>query len=324
MFAIRCKQHGPPESLVYEEVPDPTPGRGQVVVDVEAAGVNFPDTLIIAGKYQFQPPLPFSPGSEIAGVVSAVGDGVEGVSVGQRVIAGMTWGGYAQKALLQAEQLIPCPEGIDPAVAAGFILVYGTSYHALADRARLQPGETLVVLGAAGGVGLSTVELGKKMGARVIAAASTDEKLALCKAYGADEVINYTSEDLKKRIKALTGGQGADVVYDPVGGAHTDAALRATAWGGRYLVVGFASGDIPRIPLNLPLLKGCQVVGVFWGRFTVTEPDTNRHNNQTLLRWLAEGALRPHIHARYPLSDAAQALQDLAQRRVRGKVVLVP
>ncbi len=276
MRAVICKEYGPPESLVIEDLESLTPGPGQVVVGVKACGVNFPDTLIIEGKYQFKPPLPFSPGGEVAGTVQAIGEGVEGVTIGDRVIAFTGWGGFAEEVLVEAKALIPIPEPMDFATASAFVMVYGTSHYALKDRARLQPGETLLVLGAAGGVGLAAVELGKAMGAHVIAAASSDEKLAVCREHGADQCINYSSEDLKERIKTLTAGKGADVIYDPVGGPYSEAALRGIAWEGRYLVIGFAAGDIPRIPLNLTLLKGCSIVGVFWGTFTSRNPQRNQ------------------------------------------------
>lgn len=323
MKAVLCKAYGPPDSLVVEQRPSPVPGPGQVRVAVHACGVNFPDTLIIQGHYQFKPALPFSPGGEVAGVVQALGEGVTGVAVGDRVIAATTWGGYAEEALAEVSRVIPMPEGIDFPTAAAFTLTYGTSHHALKDRAQLRPGETLLVLGAAGGVGLAAVELGKVMGARVIAAASSDDKLALCRAKGADATINYAREDLRERIKALTDGRGIDVVYDPVGGDLAEPALRSMAWNGRFLVIGFAAGRIPSLPLNLPLLKGCAIVGVFWGAFTRQEPARNAANLQELLAWLREGRIRPHVAAVYPLERAADALNDLMHRRVQGKAVLV-
>jgi NADPH:quinone reductase len=323
MKAILCKTYGPPESLVLEEVESLKPGRGQVVIGVKACGVNFPDTLIIQGKYQFKPPLPFSPGSEVAGVVKKVGAGVEHVKVGDRVIAFTGHGGFAEEVLAEAAQLIPIPKGMDFTTASAFVLTYGTSHYALKDRAQLKPGETLLVLGAAGGVGLAAVEIGKVMGARVIAAASSDEKLEVCKQHGADEVINYTSEDLRERVKELTQGNGVDVVYDPVGGNYSAAALRGMAWGGRFLVIGFTAGEIPRIPLNLTLLKGCSIVGVFWGSFTARDPKRNQEHLQELLTWFVTGKIKPLISATYPLSRAADALNDMINRKVKGKVVLL-
>ncbi len=322
MRAVLCKQYGPPESLVVEDVPDLTAGPGQVVIEVKACGVNFPDTLIIQGKYQFQPEMPFSPGGEIAGVVKETGDGVTGFKPGDPVIAFTGWGGFAEEVVTYPNQLVPLPDGMDFVTASSFVMTYGTSYYALEDRARLQPGETLLVLGAAGGVGFAALEIGKAMGARVIAAASTDEKLAFCKAHGADELINYATEDLKERVKQLTGGNGADVVYDPVGGAYSEAAVRATGWDGRFLVIGFAAGDIPRIPLNLVLLKSCSIVGVFWGAFAQRDPERYEQLLTQLRTWFRDGTLKTHVFAKYPLERAADALNDLIERRAQGKVVL--
>jgi NADPH:quinone reductase len=324
MKAVLCKAYGPPDSLVVEELPSPAPGRGEVLLDVRACGVNFPDVLIIQNKYQFRPPLPFAPGGEVAGVVKALGDGVSTLKIGDRVIGSSGWGGFAEELVLDASRVTPIPDAMDFVTASAFLLTYGTSHHALKDRAQLRPGETLLVLGAAGGVGLAAVEIGKVMGARVIAAASAPEKLAVCREHGADEVIDYAKEDLKERVKQLTAGEGADVVYDPVGGAYSETALRATAWNGRFLVIGFAAGDIPKIPLNLVLLKGCQIVGVFWGAFTAREPAHNRANIDELLAWFLAGKIKPHVSATYPLERAAVALNDMAARRVTGKVVLVP
>lgn len=323
MRAVVCKQWGPPESLVVEELPDLRADAGQVVVDVKAASVNFPDLLIIQNKYQFKPPLPFTPGSEVAGLVRQVGEGVTDLKPGDRVQAMTGWGGFAEQIVTAADAAVPIPDEMSFEDAAALLMTYGTSHYALKDRADLQPGETLLVLGAAGGVGLSAVELGKRMGARVIAAASSDAKLAVCKEKGADELINYSREDLKERTKELTNGRGADVVYDPVGGAFAEQALRATAWEGRFLVIGFTAG-IPEVPLNLVLLKGCQIVGVFWGSFTGREPEKNRANTLELLDWCASGRINPHISARYALEEVAQALTDMGERKVTGKVVLLP
>ncbi len=323
MKAVLCQEYGPPEKLVLTEVESPKAGRGQVVIKVKACGVSFPDTLIIQGKYQFKPPLPFSPGGELAGMIQEVGPGVENAKVGDPVIAFTGWGGYAQEVVTEASRIIPMPANMDFPTAAIFIMTYGTSHYALKDRAHLQPGETLLVLGAAGGVGLAAVELGKVMGARVIAAASSDEKLAICRRYGADEVINYSTEDLKDRIKELTNGNGVDVVYDPVGGKYAEPALRGMAWGGRYLVVGFADGEIPRIPLNLTLLKGCAIVGVFWGSFTARDPKRNQEHLLELLAWYSTGKIKPFISATYTLEQAPQALRDMMERKVKGKVALL-
>jgi NADPH2:quinone reductase len=321
--AVVCKAWGPPDSLTVEELPDLNAGAGQVVIDVEAASVNFPDLLIIQNQYQFKPALPFTPGSEVAGRVREVGEGVDAVKVGDRVLAMTGAGGFAQQVQVAAGAAVKIPDSMPFDEAASLLMTYGTSHYALKDRARVEPGETLLVLGAAGGVGLSAVELGKTMGARVIAAASTDEKLAVCKEKGADELINYSRENLKDRTKELTGGQGANIVYDPVGGELAEQALRATAWEGRFLVIGFTAG-IPKVPLNLVLLKGCQVVGVFWGAFTGREPEKNRANTQELLDWCESGRIKPHVSARYPLEEVATALEAMEARKVTGKVVLLP
>jgi NADPH:quinone reductase len=323
MKAVLCKEYGPPDSLVLAEVEPLRPGKGQVVISVKACGVNFPDTLIIQGKYQLKPDMPFTPGSEIAGIVKEVGEGVEHVQVGEHVIAFTGVGGFAEEVAADAAKLIKMPSGMDFATAAAFTLVYGTSHHALKDRAQLKSDETLLVLGAAGGVGLAAVELGKVMGAHVIAAASSAEKLAVCQQHGADELINYSTEDLKERVKALTRGKGVNVIFDPLGGNYSEAALRSIAWNGRMLVIGFAAGDIPRIPLNLTLLKGCSIVGVFWGSFTEREPLRNQEHLQELLTWFAQGKIKPHISATYSLDQAADALNDVMNRKVKGKVVLV-
>jgi NADPH:quinone reductase len=323
MKAVLCKAYGPPESLVVEEVEPLKPGRGQAVVSVKACGVNFPDTLIIQGLYQFKPPLPFAPGGEVAGVVKEVGAGVEHVKPGDKVIAFTAYGGFAEEVLAEAAALIPMPAGIEFDTASAFVMTYGTDIHALKDRAQLRPGETLLVLGAAGGIGLSAVEIGKAMGAKVIAAASSEEKLAICRQHGADDAINYSNEDLRERIKALTSGQGVDVIVDPVGGSYSEPALRGMAWNGRFLVIGFTAGDIPRIPLNLALLKGCSIVGVFWGSFAARDPQHNQENLRELFGWLQAGKLKPRISARYPLDRAADALNDIMQRKVTGKAVLI-
>ncbi len=323
MKAVLCVEHGPPEKLVVQDIAMPEPGRGQLRIRVHAAGVNFPDTLIIQNLYQFKPALPFSPGGEAAGVVDAVGEGVEDLKVGDRVVAMTGHGCYAEYVIANRAQLVPIPDGMPDDLASGFTMTYGTSHHALKQRARLQPGETLLVLGAAGGVGLTAVELGKVMGARVIAAASSDEKLALCREYGADETINYATEDLKDRIKALTGGKGVDVVYDPVGDRFAEPAFRGIAWNGRYLVVGFAGGAIPSLPLNLPLIKGAAIVGVFWGAFTQAEPALHRENMAELLAWYREGKLKPHVSRHFKLEEGAEAIRWMMDRKATGKVVLM-
>jgi NADPH2:quinone reductase len=320
--AVLCKQFGPPDSLVVEELPSPRAGAGEVVVSVKAASVNFPDVLIIQNKYQFKPPLPFSPGSELAGVVKEVGEGVKAFRPGDRVIAFTTYGAFAEEVKVEAGRLVPMPEGMDFATASAFLLTYGTSEHALCDRGALQRGETLLVLGAAGGVGLAAVEIGKALGARVIACASSAEKLEVCRAHGADALVDYAAEDLRERIRALTDGKGVDVIYDAVGGPYTEPALRSSAWRGRLLVVGFAAGDIPKIPLNLVLLKGCAIVGVFWGDFTRREPRAFAGSIARLGAWFREGKLKPHVSQTFPLAQAAEALKLMAARKVKGKIVL--
>jgi NADPH2:quinone reductase len=321
MRAVLCKEFGPPESLVMEEVPEPTAGPGQVLVDVHACGVNYPDFLVIQNQYQFKPPLPFSPGGEISGTIAAVGEGVTNHSVGDRVFGSTGWGGMAEKVVMPAGGAWPVPDGMDLDAAAGVLFTYGTSYYALKDRGSLKAGETLLVLGAAGGVGLAAVELGRAMGARVIAAASTDDKLALCKERGADELINYSTEDLKARLKEITAGHGCDVVYDPVGGEYAEPAVRSMAWDGRFLVIGFTAG-IPRIPLNLALLKSCQIVGVFWGAFVGREPERNRTYMGELMQMWKDGEIAPHISAKYPLAEAGKAIAELGERRAKGKVLV--
>ncbi|RMG86964.1 MAG: NADPH:quinone oxidoreductase family protein [Bacteroidetes bacterium] len=323
MKAIVCESYGPPSQLTYKDIPSPTPGKDDVLIQIKACGVNFPDVLIIQGKYQFKPPLPFSPGSDVAGIVKAVGENVRRYKVGDEVIAMVPHGGFAEEVVAHKNTVFPKLPGMDFPVAASFLMAYGTSFHALKDRAKLQAGETMLVLGASGGVGLAAVELGKLMGARVIAAASTDDKLELCKTYGADAVINYTTEDLKARINELTDKKGVDVVYDPVGGPWSEIALRRMAWEGRFLVIGFAAGDIPKIPLNLPLLKGCAIVGVFWGAFAMRDPKANLANTQQLIQWFMEGKIKPHLHATYPLAEAPKALEEMMNRKVKGKVVIV-
>ena len=324
MKAVLCRQHGLPDTLELAELPSPEPGPGQVLVTVKAAGVNFPDTLIIQNKYQFKPALPFSPGGEMAGTIKALGADVKGYAVGQDVIGFTGWGAFAEEVVVDAIKLIPIPPGVPYDIAASFVMTYGTSYHALKDRAALQPGETLLVLGAAGGVGLAAVELGKALGARVIAAASSDEKLAVCREHGADETINYATDDLRERLKVLTDGKGVDVVYDPVGGGYSEPALRSMAWRGRFLVVGFANGEIPKIPLNLTLLKGSSIVGVFWGDYARREPKSNAKDLMELVGMMQAGTIKPLISARYPFAQAAEALNAVMARKVTGKIVLVP
>jgi NADPH2:quinone reductase len=324
MKALLCSRPGGPDDLTIGDVPDPVAGPGQAVVRVAAAALNFFDLLIIAGRYQFKPEFPFSPGAEFAGVVESIGLGVEGFAPGDRVIGYSGWGAAREKIAVAADRLIPMPAGLDFKRAAGLIVTYGTSYYALKDRAQLKHGETLAVLGAAGGTGLAAVELGKAMGARVIACASSDDKIAFAKRHGADEGVNYSSGDLRDGLKRLGGEHGIDVIYDPIGDKYAEPALRSLAWTGRYLVVGFAAGEIPKLPLNLVLLKSCDVRGVFWGSWISREPAAHRANTEQLLRWCVEGKLSAHVHAAYPLADAAKALKEIAARKVMGKVVLTP
>ena len=324
MRALLCKSYGLPESLSVEDLPTPTVAPGQLLVDVKAAGVNFPDALIIQNKYQLKPQLPFAPGAELAGVVAAIGAGVTRFKVGDRVCGACGFGAFAEDVVVDADKMFAVPEGVSFDVAGSFVLAYGTSHHALADRGALQVGETLVILGASGGVGLAAVEIGKALGARVIACASNRDKLALCAAHGADAGIDYSTEDLKERIRELTGGKGADVIYDPVGGDYAEPALRSIGWRGRYLVVGFANGEIPRIPLNLTLLKGCSIVGVYWGSFAAREAAAAAAGVRQLFGWLAEGKLKPEISGRYALADAPEALRAMLDRKVTGKIVVLP
>ncbi len=323
MRAVRCHELVGPAGLRVDEVADPSPGTGEVVIDVHAAGVNFPDVLVTYGKYQFKADPPFVPGGEVAGVVRAVGDGVTGLAKGDRVCATMLSGAFAERVAVAAPMVAKLPASVSFEIGAALLLTYATTMHALVDRGRLQAGETLLVLGAAGGVGTAAIEVGKCLGARVIAAASTPEKLAYCREHGADAGIDYKSEDLKERAKALSPG-GVDVVYDAVGGNATEAALRAMAWGGRHLVIGFASGTIPKIAANLVLLKSCELVGVFWGAFAQRSPAENRAHVDRLISWLVEGRIKPHVDAVLPFDRAREALEKLERREVKGKIVLVP
>ena len=322
MKAIVCRQFGPPESLSFEELPDPSPGPGEVVVSVKAASVNFPDVLVIQNKYQVKPTLPFSPGAELAGIVKSTGKGVTNVKPGDPVIGFAAYGAFAEQCVVPATRLVPMPAGMDYRTAAAFLLAYGTSHHALCNRAATKPGESLLVLGAAGGVGLAAVEIGKILGLRVIACASSAEKLAICREHGADETIDYVREDLRARIKDLTGGKGVDVIYDPVGGPSTEAALRSSAWRARLLVIGFAGGDIPKLPLNLPLLMERSIVGVYWGEWSHRNPGEFAAAVRQLSAWYAEGRVKPRVSETFPLARAAEALALMAARQVKGKVVI--
>ncbi len=324
MKAILCTRLGGPDDLELSELPMPVAAAGEAVVSIKAVGLNFYDTLIIAGKYQTKPPLPFSPGGEFAGVIESVGAGVSGFSPGDRVMGYTSFGAARQFAAVPGEKLVRLGVDLDFERAAGLNITYGTGYHALKDRAALKAGETLAVLGASGGVGLAAVELGKQMGARVIACASSHDKLAFARQHGADEVVDYAAENLTDALKRLGGEHGIDVIYDPVGGPYSEAALRAIAWQGRFLVIGFAAGEIPRLPLNLTLLKGCDILGVNWGAFVRQKPQAHRAGLEELARWCAQGELSCHIHAVYPLCETAQALKVIAERKAMGKVILRP
>jgi len=321
--AVVCREYGPPSLLRVEEVPDPEPGAGEVVVDVRAASVNFPDVLVVENRYQLKPELPFSPGSEAAGVVRAVGSGVERVKRGDAVVAITLLGAFAEQVKTDARRVLPMPPGMDFVTAAAFPLAFGTADHALVDRAALQANETLLVLGAAGGAGLAAIDVGTAIGARVIACASTEAKLSICREHGADAMIDYEREPFRDRLRELAPG-GVDVVFDPVGGRYTEPALRSCAWRGRFLVVGFASGEIPRVRLNLALLKGCSIVGVFWGDFVRREPDAFARSMARLHQWYAEGLLKVQVSQTLRLDEAPRALEMMAARQIVGKVVLVP
>lgn len=324
MKAVLCRAFGPPSSLTVEDLEEPVPGPGEVKLRVRAVGLNFYDTLALHDRYQYKPALPFSPGGELSGEVEAVGPEVDTVDVGDRVIVYTKFNGCREKIVVPAEDVIPMPDGIGYLEAAGIMVTYGTTMHAFRDRADLAPGETVAILGASGGVGQAAIEIARLMGARVIACASSEEKLAFCRQMGAHETIDYEREDLKLRLRELTDGLGVDVVYDAVGDRFTEPAVRALAWRGRLLVVGFAAGEIPKIPLNLLLLKGCDLRGVFWGEAMVREPEAHAENMQQVMDWIVEGKLKPHNHATYPLAETAKALAEIADRKVKGKVIVVP
>ena len=324
MKALLCTHYGTPDDLELADIAEPAPKAGEALVRVRAAALNFFDTLIIAGKYQHKPPFPFSPAAEFAGDIESVGAGVTGFAPGDRVLGNIGWGAAREKVAVAADQLVTIPAGLDFDHAAGLTVTYGTTMYALKDRAKLKPGETMAVLGAAGGTGLAAVELGRLMGARVIACASSDDKLAFAREHGADDGVNYAASDLKEALRALTGGKGVDVVYDPIGGAQGEAALRGMDWGGRYLVIGFAAGDMPKLPLNLVLLRSYDVLGVYWGAWTQRDPQGHRANMTQILDWCAQGKLSPHVHAVYPLSEATTALKAIAARQVMGKAILRP
>ena len=323
MKALLCKAFGPIENLRVEDIQAPTAGLGQVLVSIRAAALNFPDALIVQGLYQVKPALPFSPGAEFAGVVKTVGEGVSHLKVGDRVMALVPHGALAEECAVDARGVIPLPDDMDFVTGSALLLTYCTSLHALKDVAKLAAGETLLVLGASGGVGIAAIEIGKLMGARVIAAASSEEKMALCREHGADETIDYARDDLRERVDALTEKRGVDVVYDAVGGAYSEAALRATGWGGRLLVVGFATGDIPRLPLNLALLKERLILGVYWGDWAKRNPKLQQAHLLQLLEWFRDGKIAPPVTEQMPLSGAVDALQRMARREVRGKLVVL-
>jgi NADPH2:quinone reductase len=324
MKALLCTHYGTPDDLELADIPDPMPGPGEAVVRIKAAALNFFDTLIIAGKYQTKPAFPFSPAAEFAGTVESLAPDVTALKAGDRVLGMTGYGAARERIAVHAGKLVKLPDGLDFDRAAGLCVTYGTTLHALKDRARLKSGETLAVLGASGGVGLAAVELGKIMGARVIACASSAEKIEFARKHGADDGIDYGKDDLKDVLRRVTEGRGADVIYDPVGGAYAEAAIRSIAWLGRYLVVGFAAGEIPKLPLNLILLKGCDVLGVFWGSWTERDPAGHRANTEQLLAWATQGKLSSHVHATYPLAEASAALKAIAARKVMGKVILRP
>lgn len=324
MKAVLCKSYGKPESLVVEEIVSPKAEKGEVIISVKACGLNFPDTLIIEGKYQFQPEMPFSPGGEVAGIIKEVGEGVTHLKVGDRVMSGTGWGGFAEEVKAMASNVFKLSDDMNFETAASSMMTYGTSYHGLVNRANLKANETILVLGAAGGVGTAAIQIAKTIGATVIAVASSQEKLDYCKNLGADFTINYATEDLKIRAKEITNGHGVDVVYDPVGDKYAKPALRAIAWKGRYLIVGFAAGEIPKFPLNLPLLKGCSIVGVFWGGFFRNEPEENAKNFQTIVKWFQEGKLETNIYKKYKLEQVAEAMNAMTSKEVMGKIVLIP
>lgn len=324
MRVAQFKEFGGPQALRLEQVPDPVPGPGDVLLKVTAVSLNFFDTLVLRNQYQVTPPLPFSPGAEVAGLIEGLGQGVSDLTVGQRVMAYIGGNGCREKVATKAKNVIPIPDDVSDEAAAGIPITYGTALHAFKDRAKLKDGETVAVLGAAGGAGIAAVEIAKLMNARVIAVASSGDKLAFARQHGADEGVNYRNEDLKRRLKELTESKGVDVVYDCVGGNDAEASLRATAWEGRYLVLGFASGTIPRIPLNLVLLKGCAIVGVFWTSFVERSPDQHRANTKLLLEWCKEGRIAPHTHASFSLGETAKALSLIEGRKVTGKVIVNP
>ena len=324
MKAVLCTHFGAPDELELADIPEPHAGPGEAVVRIKAAALNFFDTLIVAGKYQHKPPFPFSPAAEFSGLVESVGAGVSDIAAGDRVIGNIGWGAAREAVAVPADALVKIPDTLDFERAAGLTVTYATTLYALRERAALKPGETLAVLGASGGTGLATIEIGKIIGARVIACASSDEKLTFARAHGADETVNYATEDLRNALKRLGGERGIDVVYDPVGGSYAEPAVRSLGWEGRYLVVGFAAGEIPKLPLNLVLLKSCDIRGVLWGSWVRREPAAQRALMTQIVKWCAQGKLSAHVHAVYPLAEIVAALKAITDRNVMGKIVLRP
>ncbi|MBM3542935.1 MAG: NADPH:quinone oxidoreductase family protein [Alphaproteobacteria bacterium] len=324
MRGVQANEFGGPEKLRIEDIPEPKAGKGEIVVRPSAVGLNFFDTLVLRNRYQVTPSLPFSPGAEIAGKIDSLGPGVSGLEVGQRIMAFVGGNGCREKVTVEASAAVSIPDGVSDDAAAAIPVTYGTALHAFKDRAALKMGESVAVLGAAGGAGLAAVEIAKLMGARVIAVASSAEKIAVARAHGADEGVDYATEDLKTRLKELTGQNGVDVLYDAVGGDYAEPALRAMAWEGRYLVIGFASGAIPRLPLNVVMLKGCAIIGVHWSAFVKRDLESHRANMELLLKWCKEGSIVPHIHQRFALADTAKALSLIEERKVTGRVIVNP
>jgi NADPH:quinone reductase len=322
MKAVLCKSLDGPGALEIDELPEPVPGQGEVAIRVSAVALNFFDTLIVRGKYQTRPELPFSPGGEVAGKIVRIGPGVQGLNLGQRVAACPGYGGCREEIVVAAENVLPLPDGIPDEIAAAITVAYGTAIHGLEDRGHIKPGQTVLVLGATGGAGLAAVEVAARLGAHVAAAGTSDEKLKICAERGAETLLNLTGIDVKETVRALAGGKGPDIIYDCIGGSYAEPALRSIAWGGRYLVVGFAAGEIPKIPLNLLLLKGCELVGVFWGRYVRSDPAAFRGQMARLMDWCAKGEIKPHIDHVFPLAQTAEAIRMLEDRKIKGKVII--
>jgi len=324
MKAVLCHKYSSTISLKYKTIQSPTPKNDEILISVKVAGVNFPDILIVQGKYQFKPELPFSPGGEVSGIVKKIGKNVKGFKVGDKVFAGSTWGGFSEEAIVMSSNTFKIPTGVSYEDAAASMVNYGTSYHALVDRGKIKKNDVILILGASGGVGTAAIQIAKQLGAVVIAAASSKQKLDYCKKIGADYCINYSKENIKEKVKNFTKGMGANVIYDPVGDKFSEPSLRSIAWEGRYLVVGFAAGQIPKIPLNLALLKGCQIIGVFWGLFFRKNPNANAKNFNTILNWIKNKKLNIYIDKKFLLKDAKKALKYVMNRKVKGKILLIP